>query len=106
MCSKGSSARRTHANPPPPKETIDDRTRDPGRLWRADRARHAENPAPSARPDRARVGLSHAERTAPAMAGGGPDGDEGRRALRIHLAKRRADRSAGPAGGRLWGGAP
>ena len=92
--------------PNPEKETTNERTRDPGRLWRADRARHAEDPAPSARPDRARLGLSHRERAAPPVAGGGPDGDEGRRALRARLAQRRAHRPARPAAGRLPRGAP
>ncbi len=48
-------------NPQPAqKETTNDRTRNPGRLWRADRACHVEDPAPSARPHRARLGVSHA----------------------------------------------
>src|SRR5271166_1747734 len=106
MCSKGSCARRTYANLKPPKETTHDRNRDPGRLWRADRARHVEDPAPSARTHRARLGLSHGERSAPPVAGGGPDGDEGRRAFRIRLAERRAYRSARPAAARLLRRAP
>ena len=58
-------------SPTPKKETTNERTRDPGRLWRADRACHVEDPALSARPDRARLGVSHRERPAPPMAGGG-----------------------------------
>ena len=56
---------------PQEKEMTNERTRNPGRLWRADRARHAEDPAPAARPHRARLGVSHRERPAPPMAGGG-----------------------------------
>ena len=93
-------------SPTPEKERTDERTRNPRRLRRADRARHAEDPAPSARPHRARLGLSHRERPAPPVAGGGPDGDEGRRALRTRLAQRRADRSARRASARLLRRAP
>ena len=67
----------------------DERTHDPGRLWLADRADDAEDPAPAARPDRAHLGLSHRQRSAPQMAGGGRDGGEGRRVLRVGLAQRR-----------------
>jgi len=47
-----------------------------------------KNPAALARSDRAHLGVSHRQRTAPQMAGGRRDGDEGRRARRIGLAQR------------------
>ena len=107
MCSTGSSARRTNSNPPlANQETTHERTRQSRRLWRAERARHADDPAHAARPDRAGLGLSHRERSAPQMAGGGRDGDEGRRAVRVRLAQQRAHRSAGQAPRGLWRGAP
>src|SRR5215208_1125169 len=56
-----------------------ERPRDRERLRRPDRARHLEDRAPSARAHRARLGLSHRERSAPPVARGGRDGDEGRR---------------------------
>ena len=46
--------RTTAANPRHQKKTSDEPN--DGRLWRSDRARHAEDPAPSAGPDRARLG--------------------------------------------------
>ncbi len=68
------------------------RDRDPRSLWRADRASHVDDPAPAARADRARLGLSHRERAAPQMARRRRDGDEGRRTIRTRLAQRRTDR--------------
>ena len=65
-----------------------------GRLWRADRACDDHNPALSARPDRAGLGVSDRERPAPPVARGGADGDEGRRAVRTRLAQQRADQPA------------
>src|SRR5271169_458491 len=107
MCSNASFAMRTQANPPPPKqERTNERTHDPGRLRRADRACHAEDPTPSARTHRAYLGLSHAERSAPPVAGSRPDGDESRRVVRIRLAERRANRSTRPAAARLIRRAP
>src|SRR5476649_1991655 len=103
MHSSGCSARTTtDANSPPAKETTNDRLRHPRRLWRADRAHYAEDPAPPARPDRTRLGVSHGERPAPPVAGGGQNGDEGRRALRAGLAQRRAHQPTRPAAARLW----
>src|SRR5437016_2969529 len=89
ISSTGCCATRTSANPPPApqkKETTDERPRSSGPLWRADRACHAEDPAQVARSHRTRLGVSHRERPAPPVAGGGPDGDESRRDLRIRLA--------------------
>ena len=65
-----------------------------------------QNPAPAARSGRAHLGLSHRQRFAPQMAGGGRDGDEGRRVLRIGLAQRRIDRSARQDPGRFRRRAP
>src|SRR5262249_6535972 len=63
MCSIGSCAKRTRANLPlRGKEATNDQIRDAGRLWCADRACHVEDPAPFARSDRARLGVSYGER--------------------------------------------
>ena len=107
-------APRLQEEAPEPKQSRNPKTRrrqmnehaTPRRLRRTDRADHAEDPAPAARPDRAGVGLSHRKRPAPQMAGGGRDGDEGRRGVRTRLAQRRAHQSARPAAGRLFRRAP
>src|SRR6266478_5514864 len=113
ICWSSCSATRTQANPKNPNPRNPRRNRDqerersdececnPRRLWNADRARHVENAAPAAGPDRAHLGVSDRERQAPQMAGGGQDGVEGRRALRIGLAQRRTHRSARGASGRF-----
>src|SRR5262245_56389611 len=107
MSSIACCAKKTRANPwLPKKEKTNEQQRNPGRLWGADRASHAEDRAPVARSDRAGMGLSHGKRPAATMAGRGPNADAGRCRLRARLAQRRTNQPAGPTAARFRGRAP
>src|SRR5262245_46524035 len=89
MCSIGSFAKTTRANPSQPKkEKTNDQTSNCGRLWHADRARHLKDRTSAAGSDRAGVGVSDGKRTAAPMVGCGSNADDGGGSVRGSLAQR------------------